>query len=238
MQGGVRAMEIVVVEVEREEGGAMVTGVVGAGVGPLAGDGLDEAFRLAIGLGAIRSGETMLDPELAASGGEEFGAVSGAAIREEALDGDAVVLVESEGLVESVQGAGDFFIGEKAGESEARVIVDGDVEGFDAGTGIAVGAITGGADAWASETAKLFNIQMKEFAGERAFVTDDGRFGFQGSEAMEAVAAKDAGESGFGDGESHLDLSIGAALAAESEDLGFELGGDFARLAKGRRGMI
>ena len=43
MQGGVGAVEIVAVEVAGEEGGAVVTGVIGAGVGPLAGDRLDEA---------------------------------------------------------------------------------------------------------------------------------------------------------------------------------------------------
>ena len=61
VQGGVRAMEIVVVEVEWEEGSAVVTRVVGTGVGPLAGEGLDEAFGLAIGLRTIRSGEAMLE---------------------------------------------------------------------------------------------------------------------------------------------------------------------------------
>ena len=33
-------------EKEREESGAVITGVVGASVGPLASDGLDEAFGL------------------------------------------------------------------------------------------------------------------------------------------------------------------------------------------------
>lgn len=233
-----RAVEVVVMEVERETGGAVVTGVVGAGVGPLTGDGLDETFGLAIGLWAVRSGEAMLDAELLAGGGEEFGAVSGAAIGEEALDGDAVVLVESESLMESGEGAGDFFIREQAGESEAGVVIDGDVEGFDAGAGIAVRTIAGGADAGAGETAELFNIQMKEFARVIAFVTDDGRFGIQGVEAMEAVAAENAGERGFGDGESHLDLGVGTALLAERNNLGFELGGDFARLMPGSGRLI
>lgn len=69
------AVEIVVVEVEWEAGSAVVAGVVGTGVGPLAGDGLDEAFGLAIGLGAVGFGEEMLEAELLAGGGKEFGAV-------------------------------------------------------------------------------------------------------------------------------------------------------------------
>ena len=50
-------MEVVVVQGEGEEGSAMVAGVVGACVGPFAGDGLDEAFGLAIGLRAVGFGE-------------------------------------------------------------------------------------------------------------------------------------------------------------------------------------
>jgi hypothetical protein len=52
------------------------------------------------------------------------------------------------------------------------------------------------------------------------------------------MTAQDAREGGFGDGENHPDLSIGAALAAQSEDLGFELGAGLARLGKRPGGMI
>src|ERR1044071_111516 len=96
-----RSVKIVVVEVEREEGSAVVTGVVGAGISPLASEGLDEAFGLAVGLRAIGTSEEMLDAQLEAGGGEEFGAISRAAVGEDLLDEDAVRLVESDGLVES-----------------------------------------------------------------------------------------------------------------------------------------
>ena len=65
-------MEIVVVKVEREEGSAVVTGVVRASVSPLAGDGLDEAFGLAVGLRAIGTREEMADAQLLAGSGEEL----------------------------------------------------------------------------------------------------------------------------------------------------------------------
>ena len=225
-------MEIAVMEVAWEEGGAVVTGIIGASVSPLPGDGLDEALGLAIGLRAIRSGETMLDAELLASGGEEFGAIGGVPIGEEALDDDAVVLVESEGLVEGVQSAGDFFIREQAGESQAGMVVDGDVEGFDAGARIAMGTIASGADAGLKKTAKLFNIKMKQLAGGGAFITQDRRLGrIEGCQAVEAMALEDAGKGSFGDGKNHEDLSVGTALTAESEDLGFEFWRSLARLA-------
>ena len=119
MQGRVRAVEIVVMEVEREERGAVITGVVGAGVSPLASDGLDEAFGLAVGLWAIGSCEEMADAQLVAGSGKEFGGISRAAIGEDALDEDAMSFEEGDGLVEGGQDAGSFFIGKKAGESQA-----------------------------------------------------------------------------------------------------------------------
>ena len=54
-------MEVIVMKVVGKEAGAMVAGVIRACVGPLAGDGLDEAFGLAIGLGAVGSGEAVFE---------------------------------------------------------------------------------------------------------------------------------------------------------------------------------
>ena len=49
-----------------------------ANVGPLAQSGLDEAFRLAVGAGSVRTGEAVLDAELEAGGAEVAGAIAGA----------------------------------------------------------------------------------------------------------------------------------------------------------------
>ena len=56
-----RAVEVVVMKVVRKEGGAMVAGVIGAGVSPFAGDGLDKALGLAIGLWTIGFGKVMFE---------------------------------------------------------------------------------------------------------------------------------------------------------------------------------
>src|SRR5205809_929731 len=146
-------MEVIVMKIVMKEGSAVVTGLIRPGIGPLASDGLDEALGFAVGLGAIGSGEAVFDAQFLASGGEEFGAISRTAIGQHALDEDAVVLVEADSLLESVEDAGDFLVGTETGESEARVIVDGDVQRFEAGAWIAKGAIAGGADAGACEAA-------------------------------------------------------------------------------------
>ena len=69
MQGGVRAMEVVVMKVVGKEGGSMATGVIRTSISPLTGDGLDEAFGLAVGLKAIGFGEKIFEAELKAGGG-------------------------------------------------------------------------------------------------------------------------------------------------------------------------
>ena len=75
MQGGVRAMEVIVVKIVREEGGSMIAGGVRTSISPLSGDGLNEALSFAVGLGAIRFGEEVFEAELVAGSSEEFGAI-------------------------------------------------------------------------------------------------------------------------------------------------------------------
>ena len=239
MESGVRTVEVIVVEEGKKKGGAVVAGVIGASVGPLAGDGLDEALGLAVGLGAVGSGEAVADAELEAGGGEEFGAVGGAAVGEDATDGDAIIFVEGDSLMESIEHAGSFLIWEEGGEGEAGVVIDGDVQGLHARAGIAHGAVAGGADAWAGEAAQLLDVQVEEVAGVLVLVAlGRGFWWFERSETVEAVAAQDAGEGGLGDGEDHADLSVGTAFAAQGEDLGFKSGAGLARLAERDRGAV
>jgi hypothetical protein len=66
----VGAKRVICIEVDGEVSGAMATGAEGMGVGPFAAEGLDEAFCLAVGLGAVGAGEVVFDAELKAGGGE------------------------------------------------------------------------------------------------------------------------------------------------------------------------
>jgi hypothetical protein len=90
-----------------------------------------------------------------------------------------VILVKGEGLTERGEDAGGAFIGEEAGEAEAGVVIDGDVEGLDAGPWVALGSVAGGADAGACEAAQFLDVEVEEVTGMRMFVAD-GR-GFWGS---------------------------------------------------------
>jgi hypothetical protein len=170
-------MEVVVMKVVGKEGSAVVAGTIGSGIGPLAGDGLDEAFGFAVGLRSVGLGEEMLEAESPAGGGEGFGTIGGAAIGQELLDFDPVGGVEGEGLLQSGEDALSSFVGEQASEGDAGVVVDGDVQAFEAGAGVALRAVTGGADSGAREAAELLDIEVEERAGAVAFVTPGGGLG-------------------------------------------------------------
>ena len=58
-----RAVEVIVMKVVGKERSPVITGVIGASVGPLSGDGLDEAFGFTIGLRSIGPGKEMLEAE-------------------------------------------------------------------------------------------------------------------------------------------------------------------------------
>jgi hypothetical protein len=89
------------------------------------------------------------------------------------------------------------------------------------------------------EATELLDVEVEEFAGGGAFVAQRRRFGrIERREAIEVRTAQDAREGGFGDGENHQDLSVGASLAAQSNDLGFELGRGLAGLMMRHRRTI
>jgi hypothetical protein len=147
--------------------------------------------------------------------------------------------VEGDGLVESVENAFDFFVGEQTGKGEAAMIINGDMEAFDAGPAIAQGAIAGGADAGALEAAQLLDVEVEKIARMRVLVALRRRLGrFECGEAMEAVAAQDAGKGGFGNIQHGEDLGVGTALAAQRQDVSHELGTGPARLMTWDRGTI
>jgi len=65
-QAAVRAMPIVSVKPDGQLGGSVIGGGIGLGVGPFPERRLDEAFRLAVGLGRIGPCPDVLEAEIAA----------------------------------------------------------------------------------------------------------------------------------------------------------------------------
>ena len=184
---------IIFKDIVRKEAGTFVACAVRACVGPLSGNGLDEAFGLAVGLGAIRAGELVDDAKAGAGIGKGVGAVADAPIGEDALDPNLMEGEEADGLLKGGDDAGDFFVRQHAGVGDARAVIDGDVECFDAGAFAAVSAIAGAANTGAHEAAELFDVEVEQFAGLLAFVALDGRRSrIEGGESIQAMAAQDA----------------------------------------------
>ena len=114
------------------------------------------------------------------------------------MDVDAMSLIEGDGLMESGEDAGNFFIWKETGKGDSGMVIDGDMERLDPGARIAVGTIAGGANAGLKKPAKLFNIKMKELAWSSPFVTDDWRLRrIESGEAVEAVTLEDTGKGSF-----------------------------------------
>jgi len=178
---------VVFKDIVREEAGAFGAGAVGSGVGPLASDGLDEAFGFAVGLGAIRASELVFEAELGTRSGEGMRAIAHAAVGEHALDLHAVEGVEADGLLERGDDAGDLFVGQHAGVGDAGAIVDGDVERFDPRALAAIGAVASAADTGTHEATELLDVEVEQFAGMFAFVALHGRRSWiEGGEADDA----------------------------------------------------
>jgi hypothetical protein len=101
--------------------------VKGEGVGPLSGEGLDEAFSFAIGAGAVGLGAGVFDAEEMADVLEGFGDVTGTVVGEDPLSRDTVLFEPRDGAPKKRGCCGSSFISEHLRIGESRGIIDGDV---------------------------------------------------------------------------------------------------------------
>jgi hypothetical protein len=146
---------------------------------------------------------------------------------------------EADHLLQSADDAGDLLIGVETGEAQARVIIDGDMERFNAGADAAVLAIAGSTHSWRFEAAELLDVEMDEFARGLAFVADDRRRGgVERLEQVDAVAFEDAPDGGLRHGNQHDDLGVGPALAAKTHHVALEARRGPAGLAYGHTGVF
>ena len=151
----VRSMPVVTVEPSRQLCGAVIRGRIGPGIGPFPEGGLDEAFSLAIGPGRIGAGPEVLEPEPPAGLGKRLGAVAGAVVGHDAQDADAKARkVGQSGLQES-DGALLPLVGQDLDESDARGVVEADVDELPAGAAAPGGTRAGDAVADLLEAAEL-----------------------------------------------------------------------------------
>ena len=147
--------------------------LVGVGVGPALEQGVDEAFCLAVGLGAVGAG--LLDGDCVRGAGLGPAAFeAGAVVGEQALDADAVRSVEAHQLGQEGCGAIGCFVGVDGGESQSGVIVDRHVEELPAGSAPrSLASIVGDAVARREDTPKLLAVDMDELTRVAALLADN-----------------------------------------------------------------
>jgi len=167
-----------------------------ANVGPLAQGGLDEAFGLAVGARGVRPGEAVLDAELEAGGAELPGAIAGAVVGEQAADGDAVLGVEGDGGAQEDDGGFALLVGQHAGEGEAGVIVDGDVQSLPAGELRAAAATAVATNGDLLITGHALDVEVQQISGRGMFIAHDGRSGMEMAPAVEMSPPENAADGG------------------------------------------
>ena len=183
-----------------EPGGELLIAFLGVGVvanvGPFAQGGLDEAFGFAVGAGSVRASKAVTDAEFGASGAKLMGAIAASVVGEQAANGDAVLGVESEGGVQEGEGGVDGLIGQHAGEGEAGVIVDGDVQSLPAGELGTTATAAVAADGDLLIAGHALDVEMEQIAGSGMFVAHHRRSGMQIAPAVEMSALQNAADGG------------------------------------------
>ena len=102
------------------------------GLGPFPQARLDEAFDLAVGLGGLRLGAQMLDLEPAQSLGVPAGSEARSVVGHDAVDRDAMILEETQGVEQKAQAGGALLVWQDLRVGEARVVVDRQMQVFPA----------------------------------------------------------------------------------------------------------
>src|SRR5580700_9590056 len=186
IDAGVRPVPIVAVQPERQLDPALSGVTIGLCVGPFAQAGLDEALGLSIGLWRVWLGPDVTEPEPLAGSAEGEGFIAGAVIGHDALDFDAEAFVVGQCGLEEGDGAALLLIGHYLGESDAGMIVDGDMDELPADTSAVALAFAVAGDAVADfvETAELFDVDVDHLAGLGPLVAADRVGRFQGADSV------------------------------------------------------
>src|SRR5919109_4149213 len=123
---------VVVVKPAVKGGDPVLVGSVDRAVGPAGEEGPDESFGLAVGLGAVGTGAKVADAEHATGDGMHRGAVAGAVVGHELLNGDAVLLIEADRASEERDHGGGLLVRERFGVGQAGAVIDRDVHAVEA----------------------------------------------------------------------------------------------------------
>src|SRR5271170_177833 len=210
-----RAGKVVVVGPGSESEVALLRVGPVSGVGPLAQGGLDEALGFAVGLRGVGASAVVFEAHLAASATELMGAIAAAIIGEQGANGDAVASEEVHGMLEKSDGGVGLLVREDASEGQARVVVDGDMQGLPTRVFMLTTAAAIAAPRDLLEAGHALDIEMEKITRKRRLITDHGRQRMQIAPATEPSAAQNAADGGRTESGASRDLIGGTMLTAE-----------------------
>src|SRR5215218_2431779 len=146
---------------------AVVARLVADGVSPVAQQGLDESFGLAVGARPIGAGADLPDVKAGTGRGEGLGEIAGAVVGHDAFDAHAALGEPSHGALEEACAGVAAFVVEDLDVRDAAVVVDGDVHTVPAVAPVSVSTGLGSARDAVSGPAKpaqLLDVEMHELA--------------------------------------------------------------------------
>jgi hypothetical protein len=221
-------MPVVSVQPERQFLGASLRGGVGLGVGPFSEGCLDEALGLAVGLRGVGFGSDVFEPEIATGVTEVEGSIARAIVGHHPSNRDAEALVVGQGCLQEGGGALFLLIGHDLRESDARSVVDADMDKLPAdATAVALaGAVAGDAVADPVEAAELLDVDMDHLARRFALVANDRRGRLQILDPAQAQTLQNPADGCRGDAGFLGDLFARPTLATQRfNPLNTRLGG-------------
>src|ERR1700732_2424970 len=146
--------------------------------------------------------------------------------------------VEGDGGVQEGDSGLALLVGQHAGEGEAGVVVDGDVQSPPAGglRGSRPPAVATNGDLLIAGHA--LDVEMEQIAGSGMLVAHDGRGGMQVAPAVEMSPLKNTADGGGAGGRGLGDLIGGGGTAGARGDLGDQLRRGSARAVQRTGGTI
>ena len=209
-----RSLEVVVVGPRLQAGISLQGSFPVFCVSPFAQGGLDEAFCLAVGLRGIRPGAVMPDGQAVAGVSETVGAITASVVGEQGAHGEAVTGEEFARMVQEADGGLGLLIGEQLSKGQPGVVVDGHMQGQQAGMLALAAQPSIAAQGDFAEAGHALDVQMHQVTRSGVLITHHRRPRMQIAPAAEARAAQDAADRGGGEATATGDLIAGHVLAA------------------------
>lgn len=189
-----------------------------SGVGPLAQGGLDEAFGFAVGLRRVRASAAVFEAHLKTNVVKLVGAIAAAVIGEPGANGDAMASEKVNGILEKGDGGVGLLIGEDLSEGQARMVIDGDVQGLPTGMLVLTAAAAVPAPRDLLEAGQALDIEVEKISGKRMLIAHHRGQRMQIAPAAETGAAQNAADGGRTESGALRNLISRTMLAAEFEN--------------------